>query len=144
MGLIHAWFKHVMPDSKLQANRVQNVHMSQKSYSEPFVERKYLGVMFDWNMLVYRRVVIRTMLLWKHKQHKEYWKGKIMFGFNKNKKNTTPANRHYDYIRCDEPGCNLEAVYSLFHGSTNIGAYCEQHANRKESFFGNINMTSLY
>lgn len=53
-------------------------------------------------------------------------------------------NRHYDYIHCDEPGCNLEAVYSLFHGSTNIGAYCEQHAERKESFFGNINMTSLY
>lgn len=52
-----------------------------------------------------------------------------MFGFNRNKKNTTPANRHYDYIHCDEPGCNLEAVYSLFHGSTNIGAYCDYTAN---------------
>lgn len=67
-----------------------------------------------------------------------------MFGFNRNKKNATPVNQHDDYIHCDEPGCNLEAVYSLFHGSTNIGSYCEQHANRKESFFGNIHMTSLY
>lgn len=69
----------------------------------------------------------------------------MMFAFNKTKKNTiSNANRHYDYIHCDEPGCNLEAVYSLFHGSTNIGSYCEQHAERKESFFGNIHMTSLY